>query len=309
MQQILQTSANWHLCIGHFVSTQRIAVPPVTSWWQHQIQIQYLYCNTKKMNHIFLKIMRVKQNFTGHCNARIEQMLGARLITQIQEVIFHGQEPWWLRPLQTLHQQNSTRHLNTATTEHQACHFSKEFVLNLQISASWVETLKRAKVGIRQNFWMCHFASKTSLRVWRNLVQRRCHVSIDCVIWSSFHLLASMTSRPLLAMHALAKQLQPRMCYTLIHLDSLNKWGWQRLWTKPTNDASEISEWVTVTVLQYSLYLLLQLINEKGLWNMKPLQRVPSTMLWNLLDASNSANLVVGGNQAQRYGLKSCSRK
>ena len=216
--------------------------------------------------------MRVKQNFTGHCNARIEQMLGARLITQIQEVIFHGQEPWWLRPLQTLHQQNSTRHLNTATTEHQACHFSKEFVLNLQISASWVETLKRAKVGIRQNFWMCHFASKTSLRVWRNLVQRRCHVSIDCVIWSSFHLLASMTSRPLLAMHALAKQLQPRMCYTLIHLDSLNKWGWQRLWTKPTNDASEISEWVTVTVLQYSLYLLLQLINEKGLWNMKPLQ-------------------------------------
>lgn len=87
------------------------------------------------------------------------------------------------------------------------------------------------------------------------------------IVWSGV-----LSIRPLLAMHALAKQLQPRMCYTLIHLDSLNKWGWQRLWTKPTNDASEISEWVTVTVLQYSLYLLLQLINEKGLWNMKPLQ-------------------------------------
>ena len=182
MQQILQTSANWHLCIGHFVSTQRIAVPPVTSWWQHQIQIQYLYCNTKKMNHIFLKIMRVKQNFTGHCNARIEQMLGARLITQIQKVIFHGQEPWWLRPLQTLHQQNSTRHSNTAATEHQACHFSKEFVLSLQISASWVETLKRAKVVIPQNFWTCHFASKTILRVWMSLAQLGA-AEVPCFNW------------------------------------------------------------------------------------------------------------------------------
>ena len=127
--------------------------------------------------------------------------------------------------------------------------------------------------------------------------------------WSSFHLLASMTSRPLLAMHALAKQLQPRMCYTLIHLDSLNKWGLTKIVDKAHKRCFRDFRVSYSNCVAVFFVLALAADQWKGAVEHEASARVPSTMLWNLLDASNSANLVVGGNQAQRYGLKSCSRK
>ena len=186
---------------------------------------------------------------------------------------------------------NKTVQVTTAT-EHQACHFSKEYVLSLQISSSWVETLKRAggwNVLRRLNGSPLCF--ENNLRVWRNVVQQRCHVSIDCVIWSSFHLLASMTSSPLLAMHALPEQLHPQMWYTWTLQTKEVDMCWHRLTSGSTEDAtiSDISDissagsnsyWATAGCFRVRhsncvavFFVLALAIDQKRLWKMEPLQR------------------------------------